>query len=68
MADKILVCTSCCVAVPLNSVSNTAPRWTGEVGDPIGSRQEIEDQDDLRDFRAAHKKEAGHNVIEAVLG
>ena len=61
MDRKILVCVGCHLFIPLDSAVNEAPRWKGDLYAP-DKIKEIGNQDDLRDFREAHK---GHNVIEA---
>lgn len=61
MAKEILVCTNCAVFVPLNSPTNTVPRYTGEIGDDPKTRKEIPGQDDIRDFREKHR---GHKLLE----
>jgi hypothetical protein len=54
-AKEILVCTKCAVSVPLDSPTNTVPRYTGKIGDDPGTRKEIPGQDDLRDFKKKHR-------------
>ncbi len=61
---ELLVCTSCKSAIFVKSVANTAPRFTGNVGDPPESRMMIGGQDDLGDFKRTHQK---HEVIEVEL-
>jgi len=61
MGQKILVCTECHLFISLDSAANKAPRWKGDLRAP-GKIKEIDDQNDLRDFRQAHK---GHSVIKA---
>ncbi len=64
MAKKLFVCTMCNLAIFLDSAANKEPRWDGDLRAP-DKIKEIGNQDDLRDFRKAHK---GHNVIRAELG
>jgi hypothetical protein len=64
MERKILVCINCKAAIFLDSVANTAPRWTGKPGDPPKQRLEKRGQDDLKDFKVIHRK---HKVIKASL-
>lgn len=64
MGRKILVCINCEVAIFLNSSANTAPRWTGKIGDPAEKRIENRGQDDERDFKIIHR---GHKSIVAEL-
>lgn len=56
MSRKLLVCTNCEVAIFLNSSANTAPRWTGKIGDPAEKRIERRGQDDERDFKIEHSR------------
>jgi len=64
MAKKLLVCAGCGVAIFLDSATNRAPKWKGDLRAP-DRIEEIGNQDDLRDFQKAHK---GHNIIRAELG
>ena len=61
---EILVCTNCKSAIFANSAANTAPRWTGKVGDAPKSRMMIGGQDDLDDFKITHRE---HEVIKVEL-
>ncbi|OGZ33603.1 MAG: hypothetical protein A2Y98_01570 [Candidatus Portnoybacteria bacterium RBG_19FT_COMBO_36_7] len=61
---EILVCTDCKSAIFVDSVANTAPRFTGNFGDHPENREMIDGQDDLRDFKRTHRK---HKVIEVKL-
>jgi len=64
---KILVCTKCSVAIFLDSAANRAPRWTGKIGDPPETREEIGGQDDLLEFRRVHQTKTGHKLLVARL-
>ena len=61
---ELLVCTDCKSAIFAHSAANTAPRFTGKVGDWPESRMMIGEQDDLGDFKRTHQK---HEVIEVEL-
>lgn len=65
MPKKLLVCTRCRIAIFLDSAVHEAPRWKGNLRDP-DKIEEMDGQDDLRDFRETHQDKA-HEVIEAEL-
>lgn len=64
MNRRLLVCISCQTAIFLNSSANTSPRWTGEIGDPVDKRIEIDEQDDEKDFKTRH---IGHALMVVEL-
>jgi len=64
MGRELLVCTTCKSGIFVDSVANTAPRWTGEIGDPPNERKEIGGQDDLRVFKRKHSR---HEMVEVEL-
>ena len=64
MNRELLVCVICKTAIFVESVANTAPRWTGAVGDPPSKRKRIDGQYDLRVFKREHSR---HEMIEVEL-
>ncbi len=64
MNRELLVCTICKSAIFVDSAANKAPKWTGEVGDPLDIRTRIDDQDDLEVFKREHLR---HKMIELEL-
>ncbi|MFB3885409.1 MAG: hypothetical protein ACE144_09265 [Thermodesulfobacteriota bacterium] len=64
MNRELLVCTNCKSGIFVRSVANTAPRWTGEFGDPPNRRKRIDNQDDLSVFKRKHLR---HEMIEVEL-
>ncbi len=64
MGRELLVCTWCKSGIFVDSIANTAPRWTGRVGDPLETRIAIEGQDDLCVFKRKHLR---HEMIEVEL-
>ena len=64
MNRQLLVCTTCKSAIFVESTANSAPRWTGEIGDPPHQRMKIDDQDDLKVFKKKHLR---HEIIQVEL-